>query len=135
MNKMVEYGLICESKEEKQLMAALQHFMEPMNRTFAKTKNKGLLEARLPYVYKHYYWNLNKEKQVYIEIYPNKDAEGKCKFSDGRIGWILFANCKDLAPPYDVPLDEQEKYIQDILTQTGLEYVTLYEYKEGEERL
>lgn len=64
MNKMVEYGLICASKEEKKLMAALQNFMEPT-----------------------------------------------------------------------VALDEQEKYIQDILTQMGLEYVTLYEYKDGEERL
>jgi len=52
-----------------------------------------------------------------------------------HLGWILFANCKDQAPPYDVALDEQQKYIRDILTQTGLEYMTLYEYQDGKERL
>lgn len=134
MDKMIEYGFVCESKDEKALMSALQSFMEPINRTFSKNKNKSMLESRLPYVYKHFYWNLNKEKQVYLEVYPNKDLEGKYKFSNEDVGWILFASLNDEKPPYHVAIEEQEKYLHDILASSGFEYVKLYEYKDGEER-
>ncbi|MNC21892.1 hypothetical protein D3C75_698800 [compost metagenome] len=135
MNKMVEYGFLCNNKDEKVLMNALYGYLEPLKRTFSKTKNKGLLDARFPYVYKYYYWNLNKEKQVYIEVYPNKDLEGKCKFSNADVGWILFANLIDQTPPYHVTIEEQEKYLQDFLSASNFEYVKLYEYSNGEERL
>ncbi|MFD1177974.1 hypothetical protein ACFQ3W_16925 [Paenibacillus puldeungensis] len=90
MNKMLEYGILCWGKDEKKLMDELYAFLAPMNRTFSKTSNKGMLEARLPYVYKHFYWNLNKEKQVYVELYPNKDVEGKMKFPSEEVGWVMF---------------------------------------------
>ncbi|WP_166243136.1 hypothetical protein [Paenibacillus turpanensis] len=135
MNKMVEYGFLCSGKDEKMLINELTRFFEYMNRTISKVKNKSLLESKLPYVYKHYYWNLNKDKQVYIEVYPNQDVEGKCKFSNHDVGWVLFANVKDESEPYHVPFDEQEKYLQDLLSSTNLPYITLYEYKNGEERL
>lgn len=135
MNKMVEYGFLCGSKDEKVLMSALYSFLEPLNRTFSKTRNKSLLDSRLPYVYKYYYWNLNKEKQVYIEVYPNKDLEGKYKFSNEDVGWILFANFIDQTPPYHVTIEEQERYLHNILASSNFEYLKLYEYKNGEERL
>ncbi|CAM3719748.1 hypothetical protein [Marinicrinis lubricantis] len=82
--------MLCTRKDEKVLMDALHCFLEPLQRTFSKTKNKSLLEARRPYVYKHDYWNLNKEKQVYVEVYPNQDAEGKYKFANEEVGWIFL---------------------------------------------
>ncbi|WP_028544388.1 hypothetical protein [Paenibacillus taiwanensis] len=135
MNKMYEFGFLCTNKDEKELMNALYSFLEPLRRTFSKTRNKGMLEARLPYVYKHFYWNLNKEKQVYVEVYPNKDVEGQYKFADENVGWVLFANLKDVTPPYHVPIEEQEKYLADLLSSAHFNYVKLYEYSDEEERL
>lgn len=135
MNKMIEYGILCSSKDEKKLMNELFAFLAPLNRTFSKTSNKGMLDARLPYVYKHFYWNLNKEKQVYVELYPNIDMEGKSKFQREDIGWVMFANLKDQSPPYHVPLEEQEQYIRDMLSSLTFESTKLYEYAEGEERI
>ncbi|WP_334076625.1 hypothetical protein [Paenibacillus sanfengchensis] len=135
MGKMLEYGFLCEAKDEKKLINALLGFLEPLNRTFSKTKNKGMLEARLPYVYRHFYWNLNKEMQVYVEIYPNQDADGKIKFSHPDVGWVLFVNLKEVSGPYHVPLDKQEAYLQDFLQASGFEFVELKEYRDDEERI
>ncbi|WP_244563054.1 hypothetical protein [Paenibacillus uliginis] len=135
MNKMIEYGFLCTSKDEKALMNALYKFLEPLNRTFSKSNNKGMLNARLPFIYKYFYWNLNKEKQVYVEIYPNTDLEGKCKFPNENVGWVLFANLKDVAPPYHVPIEEQEKYLNDLLSSSNFDFVKLYEYSDDEERI
>jgi hypothetical protein len=136
MSKMVEYGFECEGKDEKVLMKALYDFLEPLKRTFSKTNNKSLLNARLPFVYKHIYWNLNKEKQVYIELYPNRDLEGKYKFPNNlNVGWILFANLNDEEPPYQVSLEEQERFLNEILTSAKFDYIKLYEYDVDDERL
>ena len=51
---MSEYGFLCTNKDEKELMNALYNFLEPLQRTFSKTNNKGMLNARLPYVYKYF---------------------------------------------------------------------------------
>jgi len=40
---MSEYGFLCTNKDEKELMNALYNFLEPLQRTFSKTNNKGML--------------------------------------------------------------------------------------------
>ncbi|OWA33476.1 hypothetical protein B9G55_22720 [Saccharibacillus sp. O16] len=136
MDKYLEYGIISTPADEKALAANMQAFFVPLNRMMVKTKSKGLLEAHLPFVYKYYYWNLNKEMQVYVELYPNEDAEGKRKFADPETAWILFVNMKEIHAPHDViPRQEQERYVQELLEASGFPYVVLYEYADGEERL
>ncbi len=135
MDKYIEYGIVSTPADEKRLAANFKVFFEPLNRMMAKAKSKGLLEARLPYVYKHYYWNLNKEMQVYMELYPNEDMEGKRKFADPEAAWILFVNRKDVHPPHHVALQEQERYVEELLAAGGFPYKVLHEYNEGEERL
>ena len=135
MTRSIEYGLISTATNEKALTAKMKSFFEPLNRVMVKTKSKGLLEARLPYVYKHFYWNLNKEIQVYVELYPNVDEEGKRKFDNPEIGWVLFVNMKNVHPPYQVPLEEQQRYVKELLEAGGFPYLALREYAEDEERL
>ncbi|OWR29860.1 hypothetical protein CDO73_12295 [Saccharibacillus sp. O23] len=135
MDKYIEYGIVSAPSEEKPLAANLKAFFAPLNRVMVKTKSKGLLNARLPYVYSHYYWNLNKEMQVYVELYPNTDNEGKRKFANPDVGWILFANMREVPPPHGVPIEEQEQYVQELLAASGFPYVVLHEYRDGEERL
>lgn len=135
MNRSIEYGIVSKAADEKMLTAKIKSFFEPLNRVMVKTKSKGLLEARLPYVYKHFYWNLNKEIQVYVELYPNVDEEGKRKFDNLEVGWVLFANMKDVHPPYQVPFEEQQHYVKELLEAGGFPYITLHEYADDEERL
>lgn len=135
MNRSIEYGLVSTAADEKILSANMKSFFEPLNRVMVKTKSKGLLEARLPYVYKHFYWNLNKEIQVYVELYPNVDEEGKRKFDHPEIGWVMFVNMKDVHPPYHVPVEEQRQYVQELLEACGFSCIILHEYADDEERL
>lgn len=136
MSKMWEYGIICNEKDEKIIIKNIIEFLESFKRTITKTKNKSLLEARLPYVYKHYYWNLNKEQQVYFEIYPNRDMENKYKFKDNQdSSWILFIRLTDLFVLDDIQVTKQDTYIRELINAIRFNCVKIYEYVEGEERL
>ncbi|MDM5188796.1 hypothetical protein QUF99_16175 [Bacillus sp. DX4.1] len=128
---MFEYGIVSSEKDEKLMIKNVENFLSSMNRTLSKNKNKSVLEARFPNIYKYIYFNLNKEKRVYLEIHPNNDLEGKYKFESKNINWIIFFNKLDLVTGEE----KQEEYIKDILDATKFEYVLLKEYAENEERL
>ncbi|WP_053595848.1 MULTISPECIES: hypothetical protein [Lysinibacillus] len=92
---------------------------------FSKNKNKDLLKAQLPFIYKHFYFNLNKEMGVYMELYPNQDNEGKYKYSENKnIGWILKIRILNHLPGYEK--GKTEGYIKTILDVIELDFVTLY---------
>jgi len=126
----MEFGIVSSEKDEKVIVKNINDYLASLDRTLSKAKNKSMLEARLPYIYKHYYWNLNKAERVYFEIYPNKDLEGKYKFETKKnLNWIIFFNKLDL-----VTGDEnQEGYIKDILDATNFEFQLLKESLEDEE--
>jgi hypothetical protein len=136
MGKMWEYGILSSEKDEKIIIKNIIEFLEPLNRTMTKAKNKSMLDVRLPYVYKHFYWNLNKEEQIYFEIYPNKDMENKYKFQNNQeAAWILFIRKVELIDLNDDQVSIQENYIRDLLAAIKYDYIKIYEYLEGEERL
>ena len=72
-------GIRCVSKDEKAMMLRVSDYLATFNRTTSKTKNKDLLESELPFVFKHFYWNLNKDAATWFDIKPNQDLEGKWK--------------------------------------------------------
>lgn len=125
MKKNTEYGFVALAKEEKFIMKRLNEFLERYNRMFSKSKNKDLLKARLPFIYKHFYFNLNKEMGVYMELYPNQDNEGKYKYLEYKnVGWILKVRILNHFPGYEK--GKTEDYIKNILDVIGLDCVTLY---------
>ena len=72
-------GIRCVSKDEKAMMLRVSDYLATFNRTTSKTKNKDLLASELPFVLKHFYWNLNKDAATWFDIKPNQDLEGKWK--------------------------------------------------------
>jgi hypothetical protein len=70
-------GIKCIVKDEKAMMARVNDYLATFDRTTSKTKNKSLLESELPFVLKHFYWNLNKATATWFDIKPNQDLEGK----------------------------------------------------------
>lgn len=92
---------------------------------FAKTKCKSLLDSYLPFVYKHFYYNLNKGMGVYIALYPNQDTKGKYRYPDEkRTAWILTVLIHKNSPGYEK--EKTEDYIRNVLQAIGLAYVFLY---------
>lgn len=70
-------GIKCVVKDEKAMMVRVNDYLATFDRTTSKTKNKSLLESELPFVLKHFYWNLNKDTATWFDIKPNCDIEGK----------------------------------------------------------
>ncbi|MDF2086729.1 hypothetical protein [Bacillus pseudomycoides] len=126
----IEFGILSSEKDEKAIIKNINDYLASLNRTLSKQKNKSMLDARLPYIHKHFYWNLNKAERVYFEIYPNKDIEGKYRFETKKnLNWIIFFNKLDLV----TGVENQEKYIKDILEATKFEFQFLKESLESVE--
>lgn len=107
-------------------MKAIKEKLKSHNRTTTTAKNKHMLDARLPFVFKHFHWNLNKELAVWIEILPNQDEEGKLQFPDHpECGWLAITRIKELHAR-----EAAEKYLSEILEAPGYELLTLAESEE-----
>ncbi|MBG9812328.1 hypothetical protein ABD68_12185 [Bacillus endophyticus] len=127
--KNTEYGLITERREEKVIIKYLKQFLANDKRTISKTKNPSLLESKLPFKYKYFYLNLNKEMGAYIALFPNKDEDSKYKYPNNKeVSWILQIILNKHFPGY-----EQEKisnYISSLLNALNCEFTILFEEDE-----
>jgi hypothetical protein len=135
--KCLEYGIVCKAEEEKQLVKNINTFLKKQYAysKMSKTNNKSMLEARLPFVYSHFYKQFLKQgARWYFELYPNEDLEGKRKFSDHpEVTWLIWVN--KMSYTTDADKAQLDRFFSELLTASGFEYKLLYEYKEGEERL
>ena len=75
--KVTILGIKCVVKDEKAMMLRVNDYLANFNRTTSKAKNQSLLSSELPFVIKHFYWNLNKDTATWFDIKPNQDLEGK----------------------------------------------------------
>ncbi|AOF52761.1 hypothetical protein BKG91_05905 [Rodentibacter caecimuris] len=77
------------AKDESRLIKPIQAYFKTHNRTFTKCKST-LLESYLPFKYKHFYWNLNKEMKTFIAIIPNQDLARKWREEQYKnCAWLL----------------------------------------------
>jgi len=126
MKTNVEYGLVTERREEKVIIKYPKQFLANDKRTISKTKSPSLLESKLPFKYKYFYFNLNKEMGTYIALFPNRDEDSKYKYPDNKeASWILQVRLKKSSPGY-----EQEKtsnYIHSLLNSLNCEFTIVCE--------
>ncbi|MEH6978620.1 MULTISPECIES: hypothetical protein [Bacillus] len=87
MKTNTEYGLVTERREEKVIIKHLKQFLANDKRTISKIKNPSLLESKLPFKYKYFYFNLNKEMGTYIALFPNRDEDSNYKYPDNKEGF------------------------------------------------
>lgn len=129
MKPITIYGLQCSKKDEKIIVKRINDYLAVQDRTMSKAKNKSLLNARLPLVLTHFYWNLNKSKGTWFEIFPNEDAEGKYYNEKNKdFAWIIITRI-DLTHPMYEKLST-ESFLTEILKVTGFEYFILDEKEE-----
>ena len=88
-----EYGILIDKSEDKKFV---KNFKEVFGRSLSKSINKSMLEARLPFEFKYFYFDFEKAKGLYIEIEPNQDEKGDFQYPDGPdYGWILRTRIRD----------------------------------------
>ena len=90
--KVTILGIKCVVKDEKAMMLRVNDYLATFNRTTSKAKNQSMLSSELPFVIKHYYWNLNKDTASFFDIKPNQDLEGKWyQPAHQNCAWLLHA--------------------------------------------
>lgn len=129
MKLITTYGFKCLKKDEKKLVQRINEYLKMLDRTMSKAKSKSMLEARLPFILKHFYWNLNKGVGTWFEIFPNEDQDGKYYSEIHKdCGWLLVARIDQTHPMYEK--HKTEKFLSDVLNSTGFEYVIIEEKDE-----
>ena len=84
------FGIVCSPKDEKILMTRVNDYLALFDRTTSKAKNPNMLSHELPFVIKHFYWNLNKDTATWFDIKPNLDVEGKWyQPAHQNFAWLL----------------------------------------------
>ena len=85
-----------------------------------------MLESRLPYKIKQFYWNLNKETGTWFELFPNQDLENQY-FSKKHpdCAWLVLVLFHDHFTGYEK--SKAENFIIDLLESIVFKYETLIE--------
>lgn len=126
MKPNTTFGLKCLKKEEKVLVKGINEFLSTIDRTMSKAKNKTMLEDRLPFVLRHFYWNLNKGVGTWFEVYPNEDLEGKYYSEANKdCGWLITTSIDLTHPGYEKT--ETEQFLENVLEATTFDYVVIEE--------
>lgn len=109
-----EYGILMDKSEDKKF---IKNFKEVFGRSLSKSTNKSMLEAKLPFEFKYFYFDFEKAKGLYIEIEPNLDVKESFQYPDRPdFGWILRTRIRD-------DFDHVDK--EEIATQTAVNIESL----------
>lgn len=151
----IEYGLITKELSEKEIVSIfnskLHHFFTGMvDKEYDRYKNYNLTKQRnlggislnpkyIPWDYEYSYFLGHKYYGLSMEIYPNTNERGECKFKELGVKWNLWINeigwyMKD----GDVIKENNpdiERFTQFLMEDLPFEVVVLYEYEDGEERI
>ncbi len=154
----VEYGIITKDRKEKELVNALnkclttffhgrQNYDIYKNHKLAKHKNRGGVsfdEDKIEWDYEYQYDYFNKPFGVYVELYPNTNEEGACKFSAEGVTWNLYIEEISFEQEPEMFMWEGKPckkhpalahLVPFLLQGIPFESVLIKEYGEGEERL
>lgn len=153
-----EYGIITENISESKLIGMINKRLESFfkgdpqfdiytNYKLKKRKNLGgisLNPDRIPWDYEYQYNFSHKTFGAYIELYPNTDNSGKCKFNIEGVTWNLYITENPLTSSGD-PFAYKDISYKDhrtisvllpyILEGISCETVLIKEYSKNEERL
>lgn len=107
-----EYGILIDKSDDKKF---IMNFKEVFGRSLSKSESESMLEARLPFVFKYFYFDFEKANGLYIELEPNEDENGILQYPKRPdYGWILRSRIRD-----DFNHVDKEKVINQ--TRTNLE--------------
>lgn len=92
-----------------------------------------------PPEYDHIYWFRHRVSNLFLELYPNREKNGRVKFSDEGIIWNLYVTLLDDYPKKlseDDPIQEfGARVMQELFRTLPGEKVLIKKYTPGENRL
>jgi hypothetical protein len=89
MECCMEYGIKCNKDDEKQIVININKFLqkEYNYRKMYKWKDDSISKFK----YEYYYCQFMKQSpQWFFDLYPNEDLNGKLKFENKEVQWVLF---------------------------------------------
>ena len=135
MDIRVEYGIICQRKNEKEIVKRINDFLE-------KEYQYEKLEKRNEETFseindKYYYCQLSKDKPLwYFELYSNKGLANKIKFDNKKIEWLLHTSKQSVNDNTEKENEQVNMFFEKLVEAIGYETVVLHEYKnDSEERI
>ncbi|MBJ7575496.1 hypothetical protein [Luteimonas sp. MC1828] len=135
-----EYGIICNSQDEKLLVKNVNSFLASVGyRKVYKSVPRGIrnpASAEPEPRYSHYYSQfLKAHPRWYFDLYPNVDLDDRARFpANLDCGWTLYVN-KVMAENNSASDDQAlETFFADLAHGTGFETVVLHTYGPDESR-
>lgn len=134
MRKVTLFGLRCSAVDEPAVVGRIDQSLKKIKRQTSKATQKSLLQDRKPFVFDHYYWNLNRDCGVYFELLTNQDLKGKWQQAEhSDMGLLLMFVLQDDAFRDGAPLKKTQQYVDRILKALGVPYEKIAEGDEREE--
>ena len=135
MDIRVEYGIICQRENEKELVKRINKFLEKEYEYKKMYRRNDDSESSFNYEY--YYFQFIKEKpEWYFDLYPNEDSDSKLKFNNQDTQWILYAGKLNVSENTERQNEEVNLFFEKLIEAIGYKVIILHEYKDDfEERI
>jgi hypothetical protein len=122
------YGIKYNRNDETILINNIDKYLMYFGRRLSKESDAEILKTKSPYQFEYIYWNFNKEKACWIEVYPNQDSQGRYYDENYKdYNWILYTKINELSPHYS--RNETECFLKNLLRSSGFENVIIKEYR------
>ena len=135
MDIRVEYGIVCQWKNEKEIVKKINDFLgkEYQYENLVKRNEETFSEIND----KYYYCQLSKDKPLwYFELYSNKGLANRIKLNDKKIEWILYVNKQSVDNNTEKENEQVNMFFEKLMKVIGSETVVLHEYKnDSDERI
>ena len=87
MKNVSIYGIKTGTRDQKRLITQVNTYLESRDRTTSKSTSTS---AYKPYEISHYYWNLNRSLDTWLDIYPNVDKRGAFFYPEhSEYAWLM----------------------------------------------
>jgi hypothetical protein len=134
MDKQIEYGIICAREDEKELVKRINFFLK--NEYDYRKMYKRNDDSISTFSYEYYYFQfMHQEPRWFFDLYPNIDTNGKSKFENSEVQWVLWINKQDTDQNTKDQNDMVSIFFERLITAIKYPTIILHEYKDGEERI
>jgi hypothetical protein len=127
---MSEYGIKCSKEDEKRIVKNINNFLQK-ERNYRKIyKHKDDSISKFNYDYCYCQFVLKKNPRWYFDLHPNEDLDGKRKFDNKEVEWILYLS-KNYIEGYSKKEHKSvDLFFKKLMEAIDFEIILLYKYKE-----
>ena len=137
MDISTENGIICGKEDEKELVKRINAFLtkECNYRKMYKWKDDVFKKYNYDYYYCQYIRIDSEQPKWSFDLRLNEDMDGKRRFKNKDVNWILFINKLDVDKNTEKQNEEVNIFFEKLLKVIQFSTIVLYEYKDMEERI